>query len=148
MYYSEITDKSNDNDEKYEMFKIVVTDKAFSDKVAKGKVISQTVKVGTKVARGTEIGLVISLGAKEVKMPNLKGLDETNAKLEILKQGFLYENITVESIVDSEAMSGVVLKQEPEFGDTVSPEETVTIYINTYVNENEFEDETGFEGNP
>lgn len=148
MYYSEITDKSNDNDEKYEMFKIVVTDKAFSDKVAKGKVISQTVEVGTKVARGTEIGLVISLGAKEVKMPNLKGLDETNAKLEILKQGFLYENITVESIVDSEAMSGVVLKQEPEFGDTVSPEETVTIYINTYVNENEFEDETGFEGNP
>ena len=141
MYYSEITDKANGNDEKFEMFKIVVTDKAFSDKVPKGKVISQSVEVGTKVARGTEIGLVISLGTNEVKMPNLKGLDETTAKLEILKQGFLYENIIVGEKVDSEAMSGVVIEQEPEFGDTVSPEETVTIYINTYVNEEEFGDE-------
>ena len=128
------------------MFKIVVEDKAFSDKVPKGKVISQSVEKDTKVARGTEIGLVISLGPNEVKMPNLKGLDETTAKLEILKQGFLYENIIVEEMVDSEAMSGVVLKQEPEFGDTVSPEQTVTIYINTYVNEEEFGEGFGTEG--
>ncbi len=125
-YYSEIADQDD-----YEMFVISVTDKAFSNE-PKGTVISQTVEAGTSVARDTEIGLVISLGPKEVKIANLKGLDELNAKLELLKQGFLYENIKVEDTWDDEAMPGVVLKQSPQYGETVSPDSLVTIEINSY----------------
>lgn len=126
-YYSEIADADD-----YEMFVLSISDKAFSNDYPKGTVISQSVESGNSVVRDTEITLVISLGAKEVKIANLKGLDETNAKLELLKQGFLYENIVVEEVYDIEAEPEVVLKQEPQFGDTVSPDEKVTIYINSY----------------
>ena len=129
-YYSEIADVDD-----YEMFEISIADKNFSDEVPKGAIISQSVAAGSSAARDTKITLIISLGSKEVKVANLKGLDETSAKLELLKQGFLYENIRVEETYDIEAMPGVVLKQEPEFNESVSPDEAVTIYINSYKGE-------------
>lgn len=48
----------------------------YDDKVAKGKVVSQSVKAGKKVEEGTEINLVISNGKKpedKVTVPNLSG---------------------------------------------------------------------------
>ncbi len=129
-YYSEIID----NDD-YEMFEIVISDKDFSSDCPKGTVCSQSVKAGDKVERDTKIELVISLGAKEVKVPNLKGLKETEAKLELLKQGFLYDNIEVLEKYDAEKKPGTVVDQSPKYDEKVSTEVAVKIYINSYKEE-------------
>ncbi len=137
-YYSEIID----NDE-YEDFKFKIKGKEYSSKYSKGTVCVQSVAAGSEVEKGTEILITISLGPEEVRVPNLLGLDEASAKIELLKQGFLYENIEVVEKYDVESKPGIVLEQSPAPNSTVSPETMVRIYINSY--EGEIEDgPTGF----
>ncbi len=126
-YYYQLEDV-----EDYERFKFVIKDKEYSDKYERGAICSQSVEAGATVENGTEIQLVISLGSKDVTIANVVGLDEMSAKMELLKQGFLYENIIVEEIYDSESAPGVVLRQTPEYKETVNAEIQVTIYINSY----------------
>ncbi len=137
-YYSEIEDN-----EDYNMFKFVLKQKTYSDEYPRGTVCKQSVKVGSSVERDTEITLTISLGPKEIKMPNLKGLSENDAKLELLKQGFLYENIKVLEKYDEESEPESVLDQSPKYGESLSTETVVEIYINSY----EGDPEEGLEGN-
>lgn len=121
-----------EDEEDYERFKFVIKGKEFSDKYERGMICAQSVAAGTSVQNETEIQLTISLGSKELTVANVVGLDEMSAKLELLKQGFLYENIIVEEMYDSESAPGVVLRQTPEHGETVNAEILVTIYINSY----------------
>ncbi len=130
-YYSEIIE-NEDND----VFEIVIKTKQFSTKYPKGTVCSQSVKAGSEKPRDTKIELVISLGPDEVKIANLSGLDETEAKIELLKQGFLYDNIEVLEKYDEDREPGVVLDQTPQYGDKVSPDSKVTIYLNSYEGDN------------
>lgn len=126
-YYYQIEDLDN-----YERFKISIKGKEYSDKYDRGMICAQSVPADKAVENETEIQLTISLGPKEVTVPNVIGLDEMSAKLELLKQGFLYENIMVEEMYDSESAPSVVLRQTPEHTDSVTTEELVTIYINSY----------------
>ncbi len=121
-----------EDEEDYERFKFVIKGKEFSDKYERGAICAQSVAAGTPVQNETEIQLTISLGPKELTVANVVGLDEMSAKLELLKQGFLYENIIVEEMYDSESAPGVVLRQTPEYNETVNAEILVTIYINSY----------------
>ncbi|MBR7132376.1 MAG: PASTA domain-containing protein [Clostridia bacterium] len=129
-YYSEILEN-----EAYEMFEFVITDKSFSNDYPKGTVCTQSVAAGSEVKRDTEIEVVISLGPSEIKIANLRGLTEDEAKLELLKQGFLYENIEVLEKYDEDKAPGIVLSQEPEYGNSVSTDVAVKIYINSYEGE-------------
>lgn len=126
-YYAEII-----QDEDYERFKFVIKEKNFSDKYPKGTVISQSVEEGASVVKDTKIEVVISLGPKEIKMPNVCGLKEDEAKMELLKQGFIYSNIEVIEKYDPDKKSGVVIEQEPKNGTMVSTDIGVKIYVNTY----------------
>ncbi len=121
-----------EDEEDYERFKFVIKGKEFSDKYERGMICDQSVAAGTSVQNETEIQVTISLGPKELTVANVVGLDEMSAKLELLKQGFLYENIIVEEMYDSESAPGVVLRQTPEYNETVNAEIIVTIYINSY----------------
>ena len=118
--------------EEWEMFEFVLTDKDYSDTCAKGTVCAQSVKAGTEVVRDTKIEVVVSLGTKEFDIRNVKNLKEEEALLELLKQGFLYENIVVEEIQDPSQEYGVVIRQEPEYGEKVTAEAIVTITVNRY----------------
>ncbi|MBE6749591.1 MAG: PASTA domain-containing protein [Ruminococcaceae bacterium] len=127
-FYQEIIE----NDD-YEMFEFVISDKAeFSQEVEKGAVCGQSVAAGTQVVRDTKIELVLSLGKKEVKVANVIGLDEINAKLELLKQGFLYQNIEVLEKYDEEKEPGVVVDQQPKYNEEVNTNTSIKIYINSY----------------
>ena len=126
-YYAEIID-----DNKYEMFDFVISGKAFSDQYPKGTICAQSVEANSDVVRDTKIELTISLGSKEIKIANLKGLSEAEAKMELLKQGFIYDNIEVLEKYDEDFESGVVLDQEPKYGSSVNTEVKVKIYINSY----------------
>ena len=131
-YYAELTDTTVPEAEVYEKFEFVIKGKEYSDKYQRGQICAQSVAEGTGVVRDTKIELIISLGPKEIKIANVLGLDETNAKLELLKQGFLYDNIEVSEKYDEDHEPGVVLEQEPKYGTQVSADSAVKIYINSY----------------
>ena len=60
------------------------------------------------------------------------GLEPDAAKLELLKKGFLYDNIIVEEMYNSNKAPGTIIDQEPKYGTTVNTEIPVTIFVNTY----------------
>lgn len=126
-YYSQIEGE-------YEEFKFEIKGKEYSDR-ARGTICSQTVKAGTDVAKGTKIELIISLGPKEIKIANVIGKTKDEAVLELLKQGFIYENITIEEKYDSSKKPEVVIKQTPTYSSTVNTDIAVTIYVNSYEGE-------------
>lgn len=128
-YYSKVIEE-----DEYEMFEFVISSKTFSDQYPKGTICSQSVAPGGNgVVRDTKIELVISLGPKEVKMPNLIGMEPEEAMLELLKQGFIFENINDDGEKYDEDMApGVVLAQEPKYGEKVSTDIGINIYINSY----------------
>ena len=126
-YFSEIIE----NDE-WEMFEFVLSKKEYSNECPKGTVCGQSLKAGSEAIRDTKIEITISLGAKEFNIANVKDLSEQEAKLELLKQGFLYENIKVLEKYDEDSEPGVVLEQTPRFGESVNAEAVVEIYINSY----------------
>lgn len=121
--------------EENKTFEISITSKVYSDEFAKGKVCKQSVEKGKEVEKETKIELTISLGAKEFKMPNVVGLDEQTAKLELLKAGFLYENIEVLEKYDEKSEPGVIVSQTPEHSNQVNADIVVKIYKNTYEGE-------------
>ena len=131
-YYAELTDTTVPESELYEKFEFVIKGKEYNDKFPRGQICAQSVAEGTGVVRDTKIELTISLGPKEIKIANVLGLDETNAKLELLKQGFLYDNIDVSEKYDEDHEPGTVLEQEPKYGTQVSADSAVKIYINSY----------------
>ena len=126
-YYSEIIDNSD-----WEMFEFVLADKTYSNDYPRGTVCAQSLKEGTEAVRDTKIELTVSLGPKEISIANLKGLDEQAAKLELLKQGFLYENIKVLEKYDEDSDPATVLEQSPKYGEKVNTEVVIEIYINSY----------------
>ncbi len=135
-YYADIV-----NEEEYEKFKFEIQGKVYSDEYAKGTICSQSVAPGTKVEKDTVIYVTISLGPKEFKMPNLIGMTVEEAKIELLKHGFLYDNIDADGkMEDSSAPTGVVLEQYPEYNQKVNAETEVKIYLNTYVHNTDTED--------
>lgn len=135
-YYYQLLDN-----EDYSHFKFSIKNtKEYSSKYERGMICAQSVEVGKQVENETEIQLTISLGPKEITVANVLGLDEMSAKLELLKQGFLYENIEVVEKYDSDSESGIVLEQSPEYGESVNTETVVRIYINSYKNDDKIAD--------
>ena len=136
--YAEIIENND-----YEMFDITISDKSFSSDYEKGTVCAQSVEPKTNVVRDTKIELVISLGESEVEIAKVTGYDLTTAQLTLLKQGFLYENIIVEERYGKDFEPGEITAQEPAFGEKVSVDEKVIIYINPA--ESEDDEETNSE---
>ncbi len=129
--YAEILDEEGN-----ENFIFILKDtKVYSSDFARGQICKQSVKKGTEVKKETKIELTISLGSKEFKMPNVVGLDEQTAKLELLKAGFLYENIKVLEKYDENSEPGKILEQTPEYSKKVNTDILVSIYKNTYEGE-------------
>ena len=129
--YSEILE----NEDEYDKFEIVIGDKAFSDKYPVGVICAQSLDPKSQVEKDTVIQITISLGPKEIEIASVKGLDEQAAKLELLKQGFLYNNIEVMEKYDEDATPGIVLEQEPKAKTKVNTDIKVKIYINSFKGE-------------
>ena len=112
-------------------FVFVIKGKEFSTE-PRGTICNQSVVKGSSVKKDTEIEVVISLGPKEFKMPSVLNRTEEEAKLELLKQGFLYQNIEVLEKYDEEYAPGQIIEQYPIAGETVNADIGIKIYINTY----------------
>lgn len=112
-------------------FKLVIKGKEFSDMEA-GLICEQSIQPGERKEHNTPIEVTISLGRSEFNMPNVINLTETEAKLELLKRGLLYDNIEIASAYDTDKAPGAVIKQFPEANRKINTETRVTLHINTY----------------
>ena len=126
-YYAETIDA-----DEYEHFKIVIKGKEYSKNYEKGLICEQSINPGESVEHNTVIELKISLGPEEMRMIDVTGLSEEQAMIELLRAGFLYENIDVPPVYDTDSKPGTVLRQEPERGETVNTEIPVKIFVNSY----------------
>ena len=125
-YYSSVIEN-----EENENFVFVIKGKKYSTQ-PRGTICSQSVIKGSSVKKDTEIEVVISLGPKDFKMPSVLNMTEQEAKLELLKAGFLYANIEVLEKYDEEYAPEQIIEQYPAVGETVNAEAGIKIYVNTY----------------
>jgi serine/threonine-protein kinase len=86
-------------------------DKAYSDTVPEGKVISSKPEAGKPLKRGAGVDLVVSRGPKPVKVPRVVGQSRASALAELRGVG-LVPRIESEQFSETVA-SGVVISQKP-----------------------------------
>ncbi len=112
-------------DDAYSKFDIEFVEVYSSDE-EKGVVVSQTPKPPKKVKENAHIVIRVSAGAHTVSIPNVVGLSKDEA-VEKLKA----ENLSalVKTEVNDKKEAGTVIRTEPEAGETVDAEDTITIYV-------------------
>ena len=101
------------------------TTEAFSDTVAAGNVISQSIAKDTSVEEGVTVDLVISKGPEKVTMPNLWGNPKNRAVEKLAALGLSVE--VYEEYDDS--TEGRVFKTSPAADEKVDPGAMVKIYL-------------------
>lgn len=69
-------------------YNIFFAEKAFDDKTAEGKVISQTPTPGSSVKKGSNIVLIVSKGPKFRALPQIEGLTLSQTSAVLTKEGF------------------------------------------------------------
>lgn len=117
------------------VFQFEIESAVYNDEYERGYIIEQTPAAGEAVPRGETVKLKISLGSSSVSMPNLSGLTEEEAIIELMKVGFFYDSITVMETYDTNAAAEKVVETDPKAGATINPAGSVKIFVNTYVEE-------------
>ncbi len=115
-------------DQYKQQFNIVDIDMAYSDK-PRGTIIEQNPTSDQSVQKGAEIQVVISAGPQKISVPNLIGKTRAEAELELLKQGFMYDNIKVYEVYNSTLPAGSVAEVEPGVGTKVSRNSEIVLRI-------------------
>lgn len=113
----------------------LVEDKAYSDKVPSGKVISQSPNANESVDKGSKVNVTISKG-KEIKnitlnIPDVSGKSVDEAK-SILSSAGVKANPVKGDPAKSEGEAGKVYSQSQKGPFTIKQGEEVTITINYY----------------
>lgn len=123
------------NNEYAEWFDFKVVKKEYNNKVSRGKICAQSVKIGTSAKKGTVVEFTVSLGPEKVTIPKaLKGMNKDQALIEILKLGVDYNNVTVVGKLGEETTEEfIVFETSPKMGEKMNPDEAITIYYNTNV---------------
>ena len=103
-----------------------VSDRKWSDKVAKGKVISQDKKAGEKIEEGNTISVVISKGVEQVKVPKVEGKTLEEAQKALKKAKLKVDSSRTYS---SSVEEGKIISQSIASGKTVDKNTTVKVVI-------------------
>ncbi len=116
---------------KAEELPMVQWNKAYSDTIKKGRIISQSIPVGTKYIKGEyeELLLVVSKGKEKVAVPMLTGMTKAEAVKKLRKLGLKWKIQTRE---DASA-KGTVLSQSVKKGKKVIKGKSVTLTISSGV---------------
>ena len=99
----------------------------------KGKVVKQNPSPNQRVDQGTKVALQIGKGITAVTVPNLGTMTPEQAKAELAKYKLKYNQVSQKS---DEASKGKILGQDPAFGKSAKPGDTVTVTVGagpTYV---------------
>jgi len=104
-------------------------ERAFSDDVEAGKVISVNPTAGTTVNKGDTIKLTVSKGrdGEQIRMISVRGLEENLAKGALTRLGL---EVVIETGTSNEVGQGEVFKQSVPAGEMLDPGSSVTLSIN------------------
>ncbi|MFL5782731.1 MAG: PASTA domain-containing protein [Thermoleophilaceae bacterium] len=90
----------------------------------KDKVISQSPGSGSTVAKGSRVTITVSKGVEKVRVPDVKGQSENDARSTLEDAGFTVRVLTKQS----NETEGTVVDQSPSAGTDLQKGDTVTIY--------------------
>ncbi|WMJ83089.1 Stk1 family PASTA domain-containing Ser/Thr kinase [Oscillospiraceae bacterium LTW-04] len=113
------------NAQEYSQFVLEVEDNQYNDLYERGEVVSQKPKAGTKVKENSVVRLVISNGTKVVLMPNLIGMEETQAYQELADLDLEYQKVEI----FSQQPAGTVVATDPGFGSEIPASTVVKVQI-------------------
>ncbi|HIX29194.1 MAG TPA: Stk1 family PASTA domain-containing Ser/Thr kinase [Candidatus Blautia stercoravium] len=105
-------------------------EKQQSSSVEVGKVISLNPGEGTSVAKDTEVVITVSTGEGDttVKVPNVRGIEASEAEATLTAQGLIVE-IEEGDSEDANVAYGEVYSQTPKAGNRVEAGTTITIKV-------------------
>ncbi len=112
-------------------FTFEVVGKDFSDKYPRGYIIEQTPTSDQSVKKGSNIEVVLSLGPRTVAVPDLTGKTADEAKFELMKLGFDYNNISVIGVYDANKAPNTVIAIEPGVGSRVDVDMHIQLHVNS-----------------
>lgn len=107
---------------------IVIERREFSDEHDQGMIIEQITPEGTEIYENDSIYVVVSEGTDKIEVPDLtlKTLEEINA---IYEKGDQQLAVRFEELNDENTPIDVIVKQEPEANEMVSPGTIITAYV-------------------
>ena len=98
-----------------------------SQKIEKGKIVSQTPSKNSKVKKGRTVRVILSAGNTELKVPDLKGLSYKEAKTLLSEMGL---QISKGDEVDSDSVTeGLIASQYPSAKTKVDKGDIITVNI-------------------
>lgn len=98
-----------------------------SQKIEKGKIVSQTPSKNSKVKKGRTVRVILSAGNTELKVPDLKGLSYKEAKTLLSEMGL---QISKGDEVDSDSVAeGLIASQYPSAKTKVDKGDIITVNI-------------------
>ena len=107
-------------------YQLKVGDTSYVSDVARDVIISisfggHPMDMGQEIPKGSRIDLVLGdgLGASEVDIPNLLGLNLNEARLSLLGSSLILGEVTYEGIV-SDTLSAKIIKQFPAMSDSLN----------------------------
>jgi beta-lactam-binding protein with PASTA domain len=100
-------------------------DSVFSDSIEEGKIIGTVPEAETEVKKGESIRLIVSKGLV-LKMPNVVGLQLSQAQINLEKMGLIIGKIAE---VHGSGRKGTIIVQSPEPGRIVNIGDTVTVMV-------------------
>ncbi|MFE6152693.1 Stk1 family PASTA domain-containing Ser/Thr kinase [Streptomyces sp. NPDC057889] len=95
------------------------------DKFPKGQICSQSPAAGTDVKKGDTITVSVSTGAPKVAVPDVRGLDFTEAESQLNDKGFE----VVKETKESSQTPDVVISQDPSGGTEKQKGSTITLTV-------------------
>ena len=98
----------------------------YSDQYDQDTIISQNPSSGSQVASGSSVGYVVSLGAGNVKVPDVEGYTQSGAKSSLESSGLKVS--IVEEYSDS-VEKGLVISTNPSSGTSVESGTTITVTV-------------------
>ena len=99
----------------------------YSDTVAAGIVMSQTVAAGSSVNKGSRVEIVVSRGPENAGVPNVVGSDISSARSALEAAGFKVNEGTRQ--YSDTVAEGIVISQDVAGGSQVKKGTTVTIIV-------------------
>lgn len=113
-------------DEKYSRFKIVQSDAKNSETEPAGAIISQDREAGSTARPDSTINVVVSLGKKEIKIPDVSKVEYRTAMLSLRDLGLIPERVDENH---DEIAVGYCIKTDPAPGLSVGEGAIVKVYV-------------------
>lgn len=102
-------------------------ERAYSDTVDRGKVISSDPKSGARIRDNGSVALVVSRGPEIVEVPDVEGVRLADAKRQLKKAGLLPGMVTKE--FSDDVAAGEVVRTDPEAGTERHPDSAVALVV-------------------